>query len=179
MIVEAQAKIHANVRVKDGCWEWTGHVNGSGYPQTSWKCTRFSTHRLSYLAFVGEIPKGMQVDHLCRNRRCVNPSHLEPVTCKENIRRSLPFRYKGTTEKIVIDRQPKKPICINPEHLKLVNSRRKTCKLGHPLSGTNLKIGMKKGKAWLKCRTCENRHQQKYMSRKHGRTMGEPVVKHV
>ena len=68
-----------------GCWLWTGFVHRSGYG-LSWngkeKCL---AHRLSYEHFVGPIPAALQLDHLCRVRRCVNPQHLEPVTQRENL----------------------------------------------------------------------------------------------
>lgn len=72
-----------------GCWIWQGETANNGYGRTSirvssgkWK--RESAHRASYEAFVGEIPKGLVIDHLCRNILCVNPEHLEPVTQREN-----------------------------------------------------------------------------------------------
>ena len=68
------------------CWVWTGakcqgygKVRGSGKPRR--------VHRATYELFVGEIPAGLHLDHLCRNRDYCNPGHLEAVTCKENIRR--------------------------------------------------------------------------------------------
>lgn len=66
-----------------GCWEWQGQRLKSGYGHYK----RTTAHRWVYERLVGPIPAGLQIDHLCRNRPCVNPAHLEPVTPLENIRR--------------------------------------------------------------------------------------------
>lgn len=80
----------------DGCWIWTGPTAGKGYGQTTTKGTRVYVHRLSYMAHVGPIPEGLEIDHLCRTPLCVRPDHLEPVTHAENVRRALPFRQSPT-----------------------------------------------------------------------------------
>lgn len=78
------------------CWIWQGVTNKWGYAKLKRFGKTMGGHRLFYLAYIGEIPKGetrgpfrIQLDHLCRVRLCVNPEHLEPTTCVENIRRGL------------------------------------------------------------------------------------------
>jgi hypothetical protein len=69
------------------CWTWFGTCNDGGYGQTSWNGDRMGAHKLAYRLRVGAIPDGLVIDHLCRERRCVRPSHLEAVTPLENFRR--------------------------------------------------------------------------------------------
>ena len=76
--------IRENVAITlNGCWLWTGPLAG-GYPLLG---GRDYAHRVAYTLWVGPIPEGLTLDHLCRTPACVNPKHLEPVTLRENILR--------------------------------------------------------------------------------------------
>lgn len=77
-----------------GCWLWGGSLAGGrkttlGYGEVWWGAGKVKVHRLLYETFVGPIPEGMQLDHLCRVQPCCNPAHLEPVTPTENVRRGI------------------------------------------------------------------------------------------
>lgn len=68
-----------------GCWLWLGPINTGGYAEFSvGSYGQVRGHRIAYITLVGEVPKGLELDHLCRTRSCVNPDHLEPVTAEEN-----------------------------------------------------------------------------------------------
>lgn len=71
-----------------GCWLWIGQLSNEGYARITYKRKHWKAHRLVYELMRGCIPVGLQLDHLCRVRCCVNPQHLEPVTNRENSRRS-------------------------------------------------------------------------------------------
>lgn len=76
----------AKVDKTKGCWYWQGGTNG----RYGMYCGQLA-HRISYTLMIGEIPEGLEIDHLCRNTICVRPSHLEPVTHSENILRGHSF----------------------------------------------------------------------------------------
>ncbi|MHB8484087.1 MAG: HNH endonuclease signature motif containing protein [Nitrospiria bacterium] len=120
---------------ESGCWLWLGYDNGEGYGRTRLPDggKLFYAHRLSYEAFIGKIPKGLQLDHLCRVPSCVNPKHLEPVTNRENT-------IRGTAG----DWQLAKTHC--PQ--------------GHPYSGDNLVL-VKNGKGRA-CKICKVAYHKKY-----------------
>lgn len=74
--------------VTDTCWLWAGAVQSSGYGSFGADGRTHLAHRFAYEALNGSIPDGMSIDHLCRNKLCVNPAHMEPVTLAENVRRA-------------------------------------------------------------------------------------------
>lgn len=107
-----------------GCWLWTGFVDRKGYGVIGVGGRKLSkAHRFSYERFVGPVPDGMQLDHLCRVRNCVNPSHLEPVTNRENVIRGNAARPAKTH-----------------------------CKNGHPYK-ENLYLNPRGHRECMKCRT--------------------------
>lgn len=76
-----------------GCWHWQLRLNSAGYGEVGGGNRRGTrqAHRASYETFVGPIPPGLWLDHLCRTRDCVNPAHLEAVTIRENLLRGTGF----------------------------------------------------------------------------------------
>lgn len=96
-----EARFWDKVERSEGCWLWTAVVTGQGYGNF-WAKRQdehvwVSAHRFAYELMVGPIPEGLQIDHLCRIRACVNPDHLEPVTAAENTRRALKGRRTERT----------------------------------------------------------------------------------
>lgn len=76
----------------EGCWEWSGKLNDSGYGYFRVGRRIHRVHIVTYEHFVGPVPEGLELDHLCRNRACARPDHLEAVTHAENIRRAAAAR---------------------------------------------------------------------------------------
>lgn len=95
------------VEKTEDCWLWTGRVNPCGLGQMRIRSksrgaqggTRMDSHRLAYSLFVGSIPPGMEIDHLCRVPHCVRPEHLEAVTPKENRKRARQWRTRDKLRK--------------------------------------------------------------------------------
>lgn len=77
------------------CWLWRGAITNSGYGAVTRNSMVWLAHRYVYSLMVDDIPKGLELDHLCKTTICVNPSHLEPVTRLENMRR----RFNGTCKR--------------------------------------------------------------------------------
>ena len=80
-----------------GCWIWIGAKKSTGYGVTRWNGKKNALpHRIAYTLLCGPIPTGLTIDHLCRNRLCVNPSHMEAVTNKVNILRGNSFSAQNS-----------------------------------------------------------------------------------
>lgn len=95
-------------------WLWRGEVDRGGYGHVRHRGPRRLVHRVVYELFVGPIPHGLTLDHLCRIRHCTNPEHLEPVTMTENLHRG-----------------------VSPS---AINFRTIFCKRGHLLQGDNVRV---------------------------------------
>ena len=91
-------RIWSKVEKAGSCWLWTGYIQG-GYGMVKESGgRRVLAHRAVYEILTGKIPEGLQLDHLCRVRHCVNPGHLEPVTQKENILRGISFSARNAAK---------------------------------------------------------------------------------
>jgi hypothetical protein len=83
------ARFMSKVNKTSDCWLWTAYCNPAGYGKFAiGRLPQWYAHRWSYTQFVGPIPDGLQIDHLCRVKACVNPDHLEAVTGAVNTRRA-------------------------------------------------------------------------------------------
>ena len=108
----------------DGCWNWLGAKSPNGYGKGYDGNKVISAHRLAFILLRGPIPQGLQIDHLCRNRSCVNPEHMEAVSQRENLLRGI-----GTAA---------------------VNFKKTHCINGHEFTPENTKMD----RGWRRCRAC-------------------------
>ena len=91
-----KSPIHFVANESTGCWDWLSGKDGSGYGNIPTKTGMVRAHRVYYEWWYGKIPLGLHVDHICRNRSCVNPAHLRCVTRSANLR-NTPVRKKSKT----------------------------------------------------------------------------------
>lgn len=131
---------------KTNCWIWEGaktkSMGGTEYGRM-WNPVEGKNQRAHRVIFETErhkIPKGLTLDHLCRNTLCVNPNHMEVVSLKENI-----LRGTGPTA---------------------INARKTHCKRGHALSGGNVDRDVQNGRPRRKCSTCRRMMENKRYARK-------------
>src|SRR2546428_7162309 len=81
-------------RKENGCWEWIGCLDAHGYGAIGFNGKTIKAHRFFYELFVGSLNHDLTIDHLCKNKRCVNPEHLEQVTLSINISRAAKTHCK-------------------------------------------------------------------------------------
>ena len=119
----------------DGCIVFTGTPSQT-YPRMTYQGKYRRPHRVVYEALVGPIPDGLELDHLCFNRRCVNPNHMEPVTGYENILRGNSFSA--------------------------VNARKTHCIHGHEFTEENTYVVTQNGRPGRQCKTCRRRRTREW-----------------
>lgn len=139
------------MRFYDGtpCFPWPGFRNRDGYAKVSMRGKCFSVHRLVYENVKGKIPHGLTIDHLCRNRHCINPDHMEAVTARENtLRGNCPAA---------------------------LNKRRSHCLHGHPLFGDNLILDKDDQRGCKKCQR-ESRREHAARHRARLKDLGLPTT---
>jgi hypothetical protein len=124
---------HSVPEPNSGCWLWLRGCSEDGYGRVRVGGVQTTAHRASYRAFVGEIPAGLTIDHLCRVRCCINPRHLEAVTMEENWRRAENFAHTQALQT--------------------------SCLRGHPLAGENLLVGRD---GHRRCRICRDVHVRRF-----------------
>lgn len=131
----------------DGCWPWLRGCDSNGYGHVGVHGDVYLTHRLAYELLVGPIPAGLTIDHICRNRPCCNPYHMEPVTRGEN-RRRAPISGRAA-----------------------VHAAKTHCDNGHEFTVENTQLYVRPGKAATRvCRACASEKNRRYLARRAARS---------
>ena len=138
--VPAHLRNRLRVNTETGCWEWIGAKNSGGYGVQTVEGHLRRVHRLVYEALVGPFPPGLQPDHLCRNRACANPEHIEPVTRRENILRG--------------------------ESMSARHARQTRCHRGHPFTQENTYLRTRGENTERFCRECGRIRDRERYARK-------------
>lgn len=131
----------------DGCWDWKGAIGKNGYGVLKIQNQFYRAHRISYFLKHEKIDKNLHIDHLCHNRCCVNPDHLEEVTLRENVIRGIRRYLSVSSTPIFRLRQKpkareKKTHCSKGHPYDKINSQgRQICSICHR---ERSKIGMRK-----------------------------------
>lgn len=115
-----EARVH---RPKTPCWNWRAYINRKGYGTWRRDGTNTYVHRVAYELFVGQIPEGFEIHHICCNRSCVNPEHLQLLTHAQNI------AAIGRSE-----------FCVNGHPFDGVNARGRYCKTCNKLAGAKIRL---------------------------------------
>lgn len=163
--------------IGDECWEWNG-ASGRGYGLISDGSGRLRpAHRMMYELLVGPVPEGLDLDHLCRNRGCINPKHLEPVTHKVNINRGRkanaekthcknghPFNDENTRRSVRKNGRQRRD-CLSCERSKNVGPKPLPthCKNGHEYMPENIYMTTDNARA---CRICRQQWMRDFYARK-------------
>ncbi len=147
--IPVEERFWAKVDKAGECWVWTACRLPAGYGQFNWNGRKVYTHRKAYEMLVGPIWPGLHIDHLCRNRACCNPAHLEPVTCAENLRRGEAGKDIRSAQASSARRKASKPVCKN----------------GHPFSEANT-ISRQRDGGGRGCRQCQSDYQKRLRRRR-------------
>ena|SRR3990167_6455469 len=142
LLEQAAPRFWGHVNKTEDCWLWLAYIDRYGYGRHYVPgLGNQLAHRLAYRFVVGSIPRDLELDHLCRNTACVNPSHLEPVTHTENIRRGLNV-------------------------IPSINRSKTHCPQGHPYAKARLGLWKRGAQTYRRCNQCKAAAARRYRQQK-------------